>query len=91
MRPHLELRQDGENGPQILAGSFPYGQQATVNDRGKVRKERIGPNAFSWQLQEFAKLQRQLSQVITDAVSKVQMELLQEAIGAAQCQHPCRP
>ena len=80
MRPHLELRQDGENGPQILAGSFPYGQQATVNDRGKVRKERIGPNAFSWQLQEFAKLQRQLSQVISNSVDIARNQILQEQL-----------
>ena len=76
MLPILELRQDG----QQIVGRFPYNQQATVKDRGKVRKERIGPNAFSWQLQEFAKLQRQLGQTITDAVSKVQRELLQEQL-----------
>ena len=84
MRPHLELRQDGENGPQILAGSFPYGQQATVKDRGKVRKEIIGPNAFSWQLMEFAKLQRQMGETISKAVNdhfaQARIQMLQEQL-----------
>ena len=50
----LEIRQSGRR----LAGRFPYSQrsgdrQATVMDRGKVRKERIAGDAFGWQIREF--------------------------------------
>ena len=42
----LELRQEGKR--RILRGVFPYGGLAVVSDRGRVRKERIAPNAFDF-------------------------------------------
>ena len=39
----LEIRQAGRS----LSGSFRYGSTATVRDRGRVRKERFAPRAFS--------------------------------------------
>lgn len=42
----LEIRQDGKR--RILRGVFPYGGLAVVSDRGRVRKERIAPNAFDF-------------------------------------------
>ncbi len=44
MFPALELRARGGR----IFGSFPYGQTATVRDRGRVRKERIGSRAFRY-------------------------------------------
>ena len=41
---NLEIREGG----RLLAGRFPYGKMATVADRGKERKERIEPRAFSY-------------------------------------------
>ena len=55
----LELRQRG--GSRLLAGSFPYGRTATVNDRGRVRKETFRLGAFSWQLREFARVTHELN------------------------------
>ena len=55
----LELRQRG--GSRLIAGSFPYGRTATVKDRGRVRKETFRQGAFSWQLQEFARVTRELN------------------------------
>lgn len=43
----LEIRQRGGRGREIR-GSFRYGSTATVRDRGRVRKERIMPRAFSF-------------------------------------------
>ena len=51
----LEIRARGRK----LRGSFPYNSTAVVSDRGRVRKERIRPGAFSWQLREFKNLQSQ--------------------------------
>ena len=59
----LEIRQDGE-GIEELAGAFPYDETAIISDRGSVRKERFGPDAFGWQIREFAKLQRRASDEI---------------------------
>lgn len=42
----LELRQDGDR--PVIAGAFPYGAQATIASRGRVRKERFEPRAFDF-------------------------------------------
>ena len=36
----LEIRRRG--GGSVLSGAFRYGRTATISDRGRVRKERIG-------------------------------------------------
>ena len=77
----LELRQSGRR----LAGRFPYSQKsgdrmATVMNRGRVRKERIAPDAFGWQIREFEKLQGELSQAIGDAVDEARVQVLRQEI-----------
>ena len=77
----LEVRQSGRR----LAGRFPYSQrsgdrQATVMDRGRVRKERIGPDAFGWQLREFGKLQQELAATIQAAVDEARVQLLRQEL-----------
>ena len=42
----LELRQDGRQ----LVGSFPYGSLATINNVGRVRKERFMPGSFTYSI-----------------------------------------
>ena len=46
----LELRQFG--GARTISGTFPYNRLGVVADRGRVRKERIGPRAFSFAISE---------------------------------------
>lgn len=46
----LEVRQQGK--APVIRGLFPYGALATMADRGKVRKERIMPGAFSYTLDD---------------------------------------
>lgn len=46
----LELRQDGRR--PVIAGRFPYGQQATIAATGRVRKERFAPHAFQFAVQD---------------------------------------
>ena len=46
----LEIRQRGDR-PEI-AGRFPYGDMATIADRGRVRKERFRPGAFRYSIAE---------------------------------------
>ena len=41
----LEIRARKDGG-KMLSGKFPYGKIATIRDRGRVRKERIGKRAF---------------------------------------------
>ena len=42
----LEVRQFG--GARTISGVFPYNRLGVVSDRGRVRKERIGPRAFEY-------------------------------------------
>ena len=77
----LELRQSGRR----LAGSFPYSQKsgdrmATVMNRGRVRKERIAPDAFGWQIREFEKLQGELAATIESAVDEARVQLLRQEL-----------
>ena len=45
----LEIRRVG--GARILSGSFPYNSLATVNSRGRVRKESISSRAFRYAIE----------------------------------------
>lgn len=47
----LEVRQRAGS-VRSIAGRFAYGATATIRDRGRVRKERIAPRAFSFSLDE---------------------------------------
>ena len=42
----LECREAGE--ARVVRGRFPYGELATMASRGRVRKERFEPEAFSY-------------------------------------------
>ena len=50
----LEYRAKGRR----LSGRFPYNSTATISDRGAVRKERFGPKAFSFAIDD---LERDIS------------------------------
>ena len=80
----LEIRQSGRR----LAGRFPYSQrsgdrQATVMDRGRVRKERIAPDAFGWQVREFEKLQGELAATIESAIDEARVQVLRQDLSGA--------
>ena len=75
----LEIRAPA-GGARILSGRFPYGRTATVRDRGRRRKERIGPDAFGWQMREFAKLQKEMGQKIEDTIDAYRLSLFQEEL-----------
>ena len=80
----LEIRARGSGGGSLF-GRFAYSQgpgrgMATVSDRGRVRKERIAGDAFGWQLDAFAKLQKELGRVIEDAVDDARLEVLRQAL-----------
>ena len=77
----LELRQSG----RLLAGRFPYSRksgdrQATVMNRGRVRKERIAGDAFGWQLREFGKLQDELATTISGAVDEARVQIIRQEL-----------
>ena len=46
----LEVRQEGET--VSVRGRFPYGVDATMSDRGTVRKERFHPRAFAFAIDD---------------------------------------
>ena len=80
----LEIRARG-GGPGSLFGSFKYSQgpgrgMATVSDRGKVRKERIAGDAFGWQIDAFAELQKEMADVIESAVDEARLEILRQEL-----------
>lgn len=79
----LEIRARGVG--RVLAGRFAYSEgpgrkMATIRDRGRVRKERIAADAFGWQMREFAKLQKQMSEMIEEAVDEARVELLRQEL-----------
>ena len=79
----LEIRARGKG--RSLRGKFPYSpgpgrMMATVADRGRTRKERIGADAFGWQMREFAKVQQELGKVIDEAVDQARVELLRQEL-----------
>ena len=79
----LEIRARGDR--QTLAGRFPYSPgpgrlMATVASGGRVRKERIAPDAFGWQITEFEKVQNDLAEAIKSSADQARLELLRQEI-----------
>ena len=79
----LEIRARGDS--RVLVGRFPYSAGpgrglATVGDRGRVRKERIAGDAFGWQINEFAKVQKELAAAVDASRDQAQIELLRQAL-----------
>ena len=74
----LELRAQGDR--ETIRGRFPYGQTATRADRGKVRKEMFGPEAFNWRIAEWEKLQEQAAQALAQNISAAQQAVLEEQL-----------
>jgi len=79
----LEVRARGRR--RSLRGRFPYSpgagrRMATVRDRGRVRKERIAPDAFGWQIREFERVQAELARVIEESVDQARTELLRQEL-----------
>ena len=77
----LEIRQSGRR----LAGRFPYSKgtgdrMATVMNKGRVRKERVAPDAFGWQIREFEKLQGELAKTIESAVDEARIQILRQEL-----------
>ena len=60
----VEVRARGRG----LSGEFRYNRDRVTRDRGTRRKVRVRSGAFSWQLEEFAKLQDELSESIAEAI-----------------------
>ena len=75
----LEIRAPA-GGARMLSGRFPYNRTATVRDRGRRRKERIGPDAFGWQMREFAKLQKEIGRKIEDTIDAYRLSLFEEEL-----------
>ena len=91
----LEIRENETGRGRTLTGRFPYSPgpgraMATVSDRGtrtreerragNVRKERIEGNAFGWQLERFAEVQKELGQVLESAVDTARAEVLMQEL-----------
>ena len=58
-----------------MHGRLAYGQTATISDRGRVRKERLGPDALGWQMREFAKLQEQMQTMLAETFAEARRQL----------------
>ena len=69
----LEIRQSGRN-RRTLSGIFRYGKTAVRSDRGRVRKERIGPNAFDYSVKKWAEIQKKFSDIIDEGLSQIAAE-----------------
>ena len=60
----VEVRRRGRG----LSGEYRYNTDRVTRDRGRRRKVRVSSGAFSWQLEEFAKLQEELQGSIAEAI-----------------------
>ena len=74
----IEVRARGRK----LAGSFPYNREATVQDRGRVRKERFRSGAFGWQIRRFQELQGELAKVIEESIDEARRIVLERELAA---------
>ena len=77
----VETRQDGEG--RTIRASFPYNRVATIHNGAggqRTRKEVFRSGSLSWQVREFEKLQRQLTDTISGTISRVQREALEDAL-----------
>ena len=77
----LEVRQ--VDGATVLAGRMKYGQTATVSDRGRRRKERLGPDSMGYQIKRFAELQAEMQTMLSRTVNRARLELLEEQLERA--------
>ena len=59
-----------------MTGKFPLNTTATVNSKGRVRKERFASGSMSWQVREFMKVQQELSNIIGQAMDDLRKERL---------------
>jgi len=66
----VEVRQAGRG----LTGTFHYGRARVTRDRGKRRKQRVSPGAFSWQLERFAELTEQAGDTIGGLIAEAVKE-----------------
>ena len=60
----VEVRARGRG----LSGEFRYNRDRVTRDRGTRRKTRVRPGAFSWQLEEFQRVQEELQESIAEAI-----------------------
>ena len=74
----LEVRKRGTF--KSLRGSFPYGREAVVSDRGRTRKERFRSGAFGWQMREFAKLQEELAGMIQKSFDEARRRVIENEL-----------
>ena len=63
---NLEIRQEG--GQPVMTAVFPLNRTATISNTGRVRKERFASGSMSWQTREFAKLQDEMSKVLSSGI-----------------------
>ena len=79
----LEIRARGDS--RVLSGRFPYSTgpgrgMATIGARGRVRKERIAPDAFGWQLERFEAVQQELAKAVDASLDQARVELLRQEL-----------
>ena len=70
----VEVRRRGRG----LSGEYRYDRDKVTRDRGRRRKVRVRPGAFSWQLEEFAKLQEELQESIAEAIEGAAAEAVRD-------------
>ena len=68
----LEIRQEGDK--PVLTAVFPLNRTATISSTGRVRKERFASGSMSWQTREFAKLQTEMSRVLSSGIDDFTMQ-----------------
>lgn len=79
----LEIRARGDR--RSLRGRFPYSsgpgrRMATIRDRGRVRKERVAPDAFGWQMRRFQELQTEIARVVEESADQARLEILRQEL-----------
>ena len=76
----VEVRRRGRG----LSGEYRYNTDRVTRDRGRRRKVRVSSGAFSWQLEEFAKLQEKLQESIAEAIEGAAADAVRESAREVQ-------
>ena len=66
----VEIRQAGRG----ITGTYHYGRDRVTSDRGKRRKQRVSPGAFSYQMERFQALQEEAGASLGRVLSEVLRE-----------------
>ena len=72
----VEVRRDGRG----IRGSFSYGKDRVISNRARVRKQRVAPGAFAYNLKRWSELQQELSEALEKGIARGAQDAIQDRL-----------